>query len=288
MTHRLIVCRNGFTLIELVIAISISAILVSFMAMFITTPVQAYFAQSRRATLLDSSDTAVRMMASDVRTALPNSVRLINNGSLVGIELLTTTDVVEYRDAATSPDPRGVDFGQPDSKFSTLGTFGALPIPAGYYLSIGNAGTPGQDAYELTHVITPNAEAITASTNATFPGEDDVSLGSAVTFNFPSPTHKVFLVSGPTTYLCDPGAQTLTRFSGYSIAATTSAHDTAAKLYSDGATGALIAQNVAGCQIDIVAPASASYGQLVILRLLLSSSGDNLQVVQEMPVENVP
>ena len=288
MTRRFNLCRNGFTLIELVVAISISAILVSFMAMFITTPVQAYLAQSRRASLLDSSDTVVRMMASDVRTALPNSVRLINNGSLVGIELLTTTDVVEYRDAATAPDPRGVDFGQPDSNFSTLGTFGTLPIPTGYYLSIGNAGTPGQDAYELTHVITPNGAAITASTDITYPGEDDVSLGSAMTFNFPSPAHKVFLVSGPTAYLCDTGAQTLTRFSGYSIATTTSAHNTAAKLYADGAMGALVAQNVASCQFDIVAAASASVGQLVILRLLLSSGGDNLQIMQEMPVENVP
>jgi MSHA biogenesis protein MshO len=95
-------------------------------------------------------------------------------------------------------------------------------------------------------------------------------------------------VSGPTAYLCDTGAKTLTRFSGYSIAATTITHNTAAKLYADGATGALIAQNIASCQIDIVAPVSASYGQLVILRLLLSSGGDNLQVMQEMPVENVP
>jgi hypothetical protein len=45
---------------------------------------------------------------------------------------------------------------------------------------------------------------------------------------------------------------------------------------------------VASCQFDIVAAASVSVEQLVILRLLLSSGGDNLQIMQEMPVENVP
>src|SRR5882757_2299312 len=132
---------KGFTLIELVVSISISAVLVSFMATFITTPMQAYFAQSRPTTLVASADTDLRMMAHDVHTALPNSVRLINGGGIVGIELLATIDQVNYRDAQGAPDVQGVDFGTPDKNFSTMGTFRSLVIPAGTYLSIGNAGT---------------------------------------------------------------------------------------------------------------------------------------------------
>jgi MSHA biogenesis protein MshO len=278
---------RGFTLIELVVAISISAILVSFMAMFLTTPIQAYFAQSRRSMLVASADTALRMMTSDVRTALPNSVRLINNGNVVGIELLTTTDMVDYRDAQGTPDPHGVDFGAPDKNFSTMGTFRSLVIPAGDYLSIGNAGTPGQDAYELAHVITPVGIAITATADISNAGEDDISLGGPVIFTFPSLSHHLFLVSGPVSYLCDSSSQTLTRFSQYSISATTSGY-TAGLLIAHGATGSLVAQNVANCQVDIVSPGPAPYGQLIILRLLLSFGGDNLQLMQEMPVANTP
>jgi MSHA biogenesis protein MshO len=278
---------RGFTLIELVVSISISAVLVSFMATFITTPMQAYFAQSRRTTLVASADTALRMMARDVHTALPNSVRLINSGGIVGIELLATTEQVNYRDAQGAPDAHGVDFGIPDKNFSTMGTFRSLVIPAGTYLSIGNAGTPGQDAYEVAHVITPVGTTITATANITNAGEDDVSLSSAVTLTFPSPTHHMFLVSGPVAYLCDGNAQTLTRFSGYSISATTSGY-TPGLLYANGATSALAAQNVASCQIDLVAPGAAAYGQLIILRLRMSLGGDNLQLIQEMPVDNIP
>jgi MSHA biogenesis protein MshO len=278
---------RGFTLIELVVAISISAVLVSFMATFITMPMQAYFAQSRRTTLVASADTALRMIASDVHTALPNSVRLVNNGSVVGIELLTTIDMVGYRDAQGSPDAKGVDFNIPDQNFSTMGTFRSLVIPAADYLSIGNAGTPGQDAYELAHVITPVGTTITATANITNAGQDDVSLSSAVTFRFPSPTHHMFLVSGPIAYLCDGSTQTLTRFSGYAISATTTGY-TAGLLYANGATSALAARNVASCQIDIVAPGSAPQGQLIILRLLLSLGGDNLQLIRELPVDNIP
>jgi MSHA biogenesis protein MshO len=278
---------SGFTLIELVVAISLSAILVSFMAIFITTPLQAYFSQSSRTTLAASADTALRMMAGDVRTALPNSVRLINNGGVVGIELLATTDMVDYRDSQGAPDAHGVDFGVPDRNFSTMGTFRSLVIPAGDFLSIGNAGTPGQDAYELAHVITPAGTTITATVNATNAGEDDIALSGPVTFSFQSSSHHLYLVSGPVAYLCDSSAQTLTRFSGYSISTTTSGY-TAGVLYANGATGALVARNVASCQVDVVAPGAAPYGQLVILRLLLSLGGDSLQFVDEMPVENVP
>ncbi len=206
---------RGFTLIELVVTMSIAAVLVSFLAMFITTPMEAYFAQSRRTTLEASADTARRMVSNDVRAALPNSVRLINNGSIIGVELLATTDMVDYRDAQGTPDPHGVDFGVPDNSFSTMGAFRNLTIPAGDYLSIGNAGTPGQDAYELSRVIiTPVGTTITAIANLTNAGQHDVSLGSPVTFTFPSPTHHMFLVSGPVAYLCNSSAQTLTRTYG--------------------------------------------------------------------------
>jgi MSHA biogenesis protein MshO len=257
------------------------------MAMFITAPLQAYFSQSSRTTLVASADTALRMMASDVHTALPNSVRLINNGGVVGIELLATTDMVDYRAAQGTPDAQGVDFGVPDKNFSTMGTFRSLVIPAGGYLSIGNAGIPGQDAYELAHVITPAGTTITATADVTNAGEDDVSLSSPVTFTFQSAPHHLFLVSGPIAYLCDSSTQTLTRFSRYSISTTTGGY-TAGLLLANGATSALVAQNVASCQIDIVAPNTAPYGQLVILRLLLSLGGDSLQFMEEMPVDNVP
>jgi prepilin-type N-terminal cleavage/methylation domain-containing protein len=86
--------QRGFTLLELVVAISISAIVVSFMVMFIVTPVESYLAQARRAELVSSADIVANNMAADLRVASLGNVRYTNNG---------TTEVLEI----TSPAPLG-------------------------------------------------------------------------------------------------------------------------------------------------------------------------------------
>ena len=46
---------GGLTLIELVIVITVSSIVVTFMANFLITPIDAYTAQAQRAQLADTS-----------------------------------------------------------------------------------------------------------------------------------------------------------------------------------------------------------------------------------------
>src|SRR5690349_7030472 len=88
---------RGFTLVELVIAISLSAIVVAFAAMFIVTPVKSYQAQARRAEMVDSADSVLRLVGRDVRAALPNSIRVVRTGNVVALELLAAVDGVRYR-----------------------------------------------------------------------------------------------------------------------------------------------------------------------------------------------
>ena len=68
--------HNGFTLIELVVVIAIAGILSTVMLQFITAPVNAYVAQSRRAVLVDIAEMALARISYDVRQALPNSIRI--------------------------------------------------------------------------------------------------------------------------------------------------------------------------------------------------------------------
>lgn len=94
--------QHGFTLIELVVAISISAIVVGFMVMFLVTPVETYLAQARRAELVNSANMAANNMASDLRTALPGNVRYTRNGT---IEVLEITSPVPAGPIAYLCDP---------------------------------------------------------------------------------------------------------------------------------------------------------------------------------------
>ena len=56
---RLMTRQSGFTLIELVVTLVISAIVVSFVSVFISGPVRGFMDQARRARLVDATDSAL-------------------------------------------------------------------------------------------------------------------------------------------------------------------------------------------------------------------------------------
>lgn len=289
---------RGFTLIELVIAMSLTAVVVAFVAVFILTPVNSYQAQVRRAELVDSADALLRLMGRDIRAALPNSVRVTINGSLVALELLSITDGVRYRDSGATADPtQELDFSSPDGSFATLSQFDGITRPyttTTSYLAIYNVGIPGADAYQLANVITPPGTTGTTITisNNTVANEDKVTISPAFKFAYGSPGHRVFLVRGPVTYLCDTAGNTIRRYSGYTIDASQANRDTAIELNTAGATSSLIANRITACQFDYAAGTAQRAG-LVTLRVTLTStnpsgSADTVSLVHQVHVENVP
>ena len=278
----------GFTLIELVVVIAITAIIAGIMVLLIATPTQAYFAQTRRAMLVDSANSARRLLAADVRSALPNSVRPWSNGNIRMLELLATTyNAAYFSELPLSPNPLlDLTVGSPDTDFATVGLFGNPVPPNSGYVVVYNLGTPLGDAYTLTKVIAP-VNTITAGT-APQPGNppiDRLHLNPGFNFAADSPTHRVFLVSGPVAYLCDQGAQTLTRYWGYGISASPGAHDSAAKMLAAGAQSALVARNITSCTFGATA-GTTQHGQLVMLQMLLSNGGENLPIMEEVSEDN--
>jgi MSHA biogenesis protein MshO len=279
---------RGFTLIELVITITVSSVVVAFMAMFIVMPMTAYTAQTRRAALVDASDSALRFMARDLRSALPNSVRVTTSGTVTALELLATADGARYQDSGPLANPALVlDFTAPDGAFATTVPFTQLTLPwtsNAYYLAIYNVGVPGANAYQMSNVITPAGTTITISAGST-PNQNLVALSPAFQFAFGSPGKRVYLVSGPVSYLCDTAAATLTRYSGYAIASTQPA--SAATLAAAGAGAALVAGNVAGCQFTY-SPGTAQRNALTTLTLQLTQNGESVQLLHEVQVVNAP
>jgi MSHA biogenesis protein MshO len=280
---------RGFTLIELVITITVGSIVVAFMALFIVMPMNAYSTQTQQAALVDAADSALRFMARDLRSALPNSVRVTSGGTVTALELLATADGARYQDGGPVANPALVlDFTAADGAFATTVPFTQLTLPwssSSYYLSIYNVGVPGANAYQNpTNVITPPGTTITIAAGATA-NQNLVTLSPAFQFAFGSPGKRVYLVSGPVSYLCDTAAATLTRYSGYTIASAQPA--SAAALSAAGATAALVAAHVANCQFTLTA-GTAERNALATLSLQISQNGQSVQLLNEVQVVNTP
>jgi MSHA biogenesis protein MshO len=279
---------RGFTLIELVITITVGSIVVAFMALFIVMPMNAYSTQTQQAALVDAADSALRFMARDLRSALPNSVRVTSGGTVTALELLATADGARYQDGGPVSNPALVlDFTAADGAFATTVPFTQLTLPwtsSSYYLSIYNVGVPGANAYQMANVITPAGTTISIAAGAAA-NQNLVTLNPAFQFAFGSPGKRVYLVSGPVSYLCDTAAATLTRYSGYTIAGAQPA--SAAALSAAGATAALIAANVASCQFTLTT-GTAERNALATLTLQISQNGQSVQLLNEVQVVNAP
>ena len=281
---------RGFTLIELVITIALSAIVVSFMAIFISGPVASYTDQYRRAELVDLAENSLRRIARDIRRALPNSIRLNVSGSVVALELLNTVDGARYRDRPPPGNPsKRLRFSAPDDAFNSVGSFRNITRPFSsnsHYLSIYNVGVPGADAYELANVITPPGTQIDIDTDA-IPGEDNVRLSPAFRFAFASPGQRMFLVDGAVTYLCDSTAGTLIRYSGYVITSDQTDRDSDAELLAAGAAVTLVANRVSNCDMTY-APGTSQRAGLVSIALAVSDTGETVSLLHQVHVDNVP
>jgi MSHA biogenesis protein MshO len=180
------------------------------------------------------------------------------------------------------------------SAFSTTVPFTQLSLPwspPSAYLAIYNIGVPGADAYQPPptssgpNVITPPNTTITIVAGSTA-NQNLVTLSSPFQFAYGSPGRRVYLVSGPVSYLCDTSAGTLTRYSGYTIQGTQPT--SAAALTSNGATASVVAGDVGSCQFTYTASITAQRNALVTLTLQLTQSNESVQLLYEVQMVNSP
>jgi MSHA biogenesis protein MshO len=278
---------RGYTLVELVVTIAVAAVVVSLMSMFVVGPVRAYEAQSRRAALVDAADGALRAMARDLRGALPNSIRVTNDGGRVAVEFLVTVDAARYRDGALGDPAEDLDLARPDDAFATATPFTRVALPfdsTSHYLAVYNVGVPGADAYEQANVITPAGTRIRIAAG-TAAGSNRVTLTPAARFAWGSPGKRVYLVSGPVTWLCDPAARTLVRWSGYGIR--TTAATTTAEFAAAGATAGRVTDDLDGCEAEY-SPGTPQRAGLVTLSLRLQRDGERVELLHQVHLPNAP
>lgn len=302
--------QRGFTLVEMIVVIVITGIIGGIVAIFVTAPVQGYVDSSRRAAMTDIADTALRRMSRDIRTALPNSVRVTACGSGGQcLEYLETVAGGRYKTHAcleggtcTSLTTLGDLVSGADGTVSSTLVNGGVLIPGttrvAVYNQYNNAAEDCSAANPSAYCAAGSggAPAITAVTNGAN-AEDVISFAS--TSFIPaggSPYNRFQIISQPVTYACLPVAGggtsgTLTRYWGYDIQPTQPRTFAAGNLVVTGATvpqHALLAENVGACNFVYDASVVAQRAALVILQMTLTQNGESLTLYHSTHVSNVP
>lgn len=265
--------ERGFTLVEVIVVIVITGILLGIVGMFGRRQIDAYVDVSNRAELSDAADTALRRIARDLQSALPNSVRQSGNF----LEFVPIHDAGRYRaDVGGSAADDPLDFGSStDSSFDVLGP--TVTIAAGDQLVIFNLGQPGSDVYAGS-----SRRAATAGV-----GLSKVTFAPAGTqFPLASPQSRFQIVGGPVTYECSPNALNpelgtiIMRWGyGYLVAQPV--------VFGVGAQSAVLVGDVAACSFTYT-PAVLQRNGLVVLRLTLTRNNESVELLHQIDVLNTP
>ena len=266
---------RGFTLVEMIIVIAITGVLGAAVAVFIRRPVESYVDAARRGELSDIADTALRRITRDLRTALPNSIRIDGTGRY--IEFLQTSVGGRYRAAAPGDI---LDFTVADTTFDLLGsgiTIPATGAPDGNQIVVYNLGIAGADAYEGNTLSTHVRRAYAGATGSNV---TNISITSGNRLPFESPGKRFHVVSTPVTYYCDLGTGVLRRYWNYAIAV--------AQPTPPGGSNAVLARNITGCSFTYTASGATARTGIVALTLLVSQGGETARLFQQAHVNNVP
>jgi MSHA biogenesis protein MshO len=295
---------RGFTLIEMVVAIVLVAIIVA-TTIFFVYPVRQAADLSTRAELTDIADNALQRIGREVRLALPNSVR--RDGSHLFLEFIPVRSAGRYRaessGAACDTATDELAFDTSDTCFKSIGTVAnASSIAAGDFLVLNNYGSEpppgfsGQNAYATAGTL--NRRRITSAVEEGGARERIIYTPSTAFDRtlHDSPGKRFYVVIGnattvlpePVTYQCNPAPSggTLFRRWGYTMVATQPTS------FTDG-TSNLIAEDVTACDFDYDPNGVAPQVGLLTLKLTLSKtlSGGETETVtlyHAVHVSNVP
>jgi MSHA biogenesis protein MshO len=282
--------QTGFTLVEMIVVIVITGILGGMVAMFIRAPVQGY---------ADSADTALRRLGRDIRTAVPNSIRVpVPGGINTYIEFLPTKAGGRYRAIPTggagnlcngvtgNANGDALSFDSADTCFEIIGP--PIVFAAGDQIVIGSTQSSGLPPYGSTYAGIGIRRTYTAGTGA----QSIVVMAGAERFPaFAEVTGQRFDVVDGTqmavTYACINGTGTnasgdgvgkLMRYSGYGFLA--------GQPVPPLAGGSILADKISACEIsyDTVNQRSG----LVAIRLAISRGGESISLYHEIHVNNIP
>ena len=299
---------TGFTLIELIVTIVISSILALVLPNFIRQPMENYFDSVARAELTELADQSLRFLARDVRASIPNTMRVSGGNA---IEFVQAAQGARYRAVGGNNTPVGganhngaadrLTFtASGDNQFNILGRFSNLGVnygdnfPSSMRIVVYNTNVAtfyaNAQANSDPGVITPSTTTITL-TNDT--DEDHLQLSARHQFPFPSSSNRLYVTSGPVSYICDSAAGTLTKYWGYNITSAQPTNPAVAPLST--ANSALVSNKINSCNFIYQSGVSQRMALLITSIVLRRSDAsadpsqpEQIRLLHQIHVPNTP
>ena len=282
--------EDGFTFVELIVVVVLVGALSVMGGMMIAMPISSFVDTSRRAELVDIADNALQRMSREVRSALPNSVRIRNVGTLWALEFLNSSTGGRYRarqEAAATGNPlSGTGIDSFDVLDGITGTIN--PGPAGQAnclngnsdcLVIYNTG------FGVGYFNAYNGDNIAAIT-AVGAGSITYNNGAFWSFPFPIPpsaSQRFYIVDSPISYVCDSSTAELRRYQSYGISPV--------QPVPPAGVGNLLADNIQNCAsaFGYAASPGVRHGLVTFqLEVVDVASGDSVSLLYQAHVVNVP
>ncbi len=289
----------GFTLVELVAVMVVSAILSIVVWRNLSAPLRGFADLGRRAELVATANLAAQRMARELRLALPNSVRI--NGDGTTLEFMLTAGTGRYR---LQPDPANaasdpLDLNLLTDSFDVLGSW---PLPANVQTDGGGSAACIKGVSDCVVIYnTGNPQDCTAQpagtrTNA-WCGDNlaaiskfDAAGGMLMVdrsdqpapWPTGSPGQRFYVVDMPVSFVCRGGE--LLRHAGYPIEAV--------QPEPPASPGIPLASRVSACSFSYE-PGSATRAGLVVIRLTVSAqnldgASEPLTILEQVHIPNSP
>ncbi|OGB33791.1 MAG: hypothetical protein A3F78_20650 [Burkholderiales bacterium RIFCSPLOWO2_12_FULL_61_40] len=293
--------QRGFTLVELIMVIVIMGVIGGMVAVFMRSPIDAYFASARRAELTDVADTTVRRMARDIRKALPNSLRLPTTGApSLCVEFIPTKTGGRYRVAGAAAN--ALVFNAVDSSFNMLGDNAALPadqrIVENDLIAIHNLGIPGADAYAQANTDRVSAAPVAVAGVGVFGTETQIATaGRATPYPLESGSNRFHVIPAAeqvVSYVCTNvgtdanGNGTGTLYRRARAFAAPDPQPAACPLVADIPAGTpVLAQNVSTCAF-VFNGNNLQRNATLQVNIDLTQSNETVGLFHEIHVNNTP
>lgn len=283
--------QHGFSLVELIVVMVLIGAIGGIIAMQIKPTLQGYLAVGKRAALTDQADSALRRIVTEVRSAVPNSLRL---GSAQCLELVPSSDGGRYRSGPdVDPSRAGeafLDFDAPTNTFDVLTTFMAAPAP-GDFIVIGNQNNA--DVYQ--GINGPNVRTIGTVTAplASWMGERRITLLAPQQVTIPSgyTGGRFVVVPGgqAVSYICTQGRDEATGSGTGQLVRVLRPIAPGQVCNGIPANAPVLASRVERCEITYSPNQGATQQSgFMQMQLTLTDSGESVSLTIGAHVNNVP